>query len=176
MSTTICPGNGTCLEQNSLDSYSKSELISCSYNCKILPCPNFTVCGNSYPEWLLRCHRGLCQNCNMLFKYLVFTENEEECPICFEKKLHVKQLNCNHKICVDCFKRCYIPPYWNDPQPDFPYSSDVEDEYDSYHEDPRWKRYPLIKKYEEDTKKWYEERGRREDSEKYLKHCSQCRK
>jgi hypothetical protein len=113
--------------------------------------------------------------CAISFKYLQFSDHEE-CPICLETTTCVKQLNCNHKICVDCFKRCHIPPYWNDPHPQFPYDSELEDEYDSQWDYPRWRNDPLIQKYEEDWKRWESEREEREASESYLKICSICRK
>jgi hypothetical protein len=113
--------------------------------------------------------------CAKSFGYLEFFENLE-CPICFETKTCVKQLKCDHTICVDCFKRCHLPPYWDDPQPEFPYDSDLEDEYESQWDSPRWRNDPLIQKYEDDSKKWERERELREANESYLKVCSLCRK
>ena len=177
MYTTICNGYGECLEQNDCkNGYKKYDNISCSYKCQPMKCPNFLVCGRIEPQWVLRCHKGLCISpCTTSFGYLQFTDNEE-CPICLEIKTCVKQLQCDHKTCVDCFKRCHLPPYWDDPQPEFPYDSELEDEYDADWENIRWRNDPLIQKYEADSKKWELERQIQEANESYLKVCSICRR
>ena len=176
MARNICSGDGCCLLQvDCVNAYMKNADIACSHNCQPVQCPNYLICGRLEPEWLLYCHHGTCMNCAAMFGHLKFFENME-CPICMDTKTCVKQIKCNHKICVDCFKRCHFPPYWNDPQPEFPYDSEVEDEYDSYWENPRWRNDPKIQKYEKELKEWEEERNNREESESYLKVCSLCRK
>lgn len=177
MSQQICNGDGSCLVQTDCkNGYKKSDDISCSHNCQPIACPNYLVCNHLVPQLYLWCHQGLCMvPCAISFGHLQFYENEE-CPICFETKTCVKQLKCDHKICIDCFKRCHLPPYWNDPQPEFPYDSELEDEYDSNQDHPRWKSDPLIQKYNEDWRRWEIERELREASESYLKVCSICRK
>ena len=152
------------------------EDVSCSHNCQPIPCPNYLICQHLEPQWVLSCSKGLCMSpCAISFGTLQFFENTE-CPICLETKTCVTQANCEHTICVDCFKRCYLPSYWNDPQPEFPYSSEIEDEFDTSYNDPKWMRDPLIRKYKEDSERWQEERELKEESESYLKVCSLCRK
>lgn len=179
MTSLICKGDGSCLEQTTCkNGYKKYDNVSCEHNCQPIKCPNYLVCEHLRPQWFLWCHRGVCGTpCGVSFNntHLQFFENTE-CPICFETITCVKQINCEHKICIDCFKRCHLPPYWNDPQPDFPYDSSVEDEYDNDQENPRWRNDPLIQKYERDSNKWYNDREIREESESYLKVCSLCRK
>lgn len=34
-------------------------------------------------------------------------EDNLECPICLEKQLCVSYPRCSHKICIDCFKKCW---------------------------------------------------------------------
>jgi hypothetical protein len=177
MTAYICCGRGDCLEQVDFNTtYKKYDHMSCKYNCKPVKCYNFAVCGKMRPEWLLLCNKDMCNSCESGFSHLQIGD-EKECPICFETRQSVKQLNCNHTICVDCFKRCHLPPYWNEPQPDFPYPSDIEDEYE-LHEDgnSRWRSDPAIQKYEENSKKWYNDREERERNEQYLKKCPLCRK
>ncbi len=175
MPQEVCNGYGVCLIQINENEYMKNEDIECSHNCQPIKCPNFLVCENVLPEQYLYCHHGVCGFCAIHFygilgkintplKYLQFSDNQE-CPICLETKMCVKQLYCEHKICVDCFKRCHWPPYWNDPEPEFPYDS--EDEYDP--------NDPLVQQYEEAYDKWVSERTERERSESYLKKCPMCR-
>ncbi len=179
MSQNICNGDGICLEQIDCNNgYKKHDNISCNHNCQPVKCPNYIICGRLEPQYILWCHKGVCMSpCGILFhnKHLQFFENIE-CPICLETKICVKQLHCDHKICTDCFKRCHLPPYWNDPEPEFPYDSELEDEYYSHWENPRWRNDPLIQKYERDSKNWEIEREIREANESYLKVCSICRK
>lgn len=175
MSTLICNGRGECLEQVDLHStYKKCDHMRCDYNCQPQKCYNFAVCSKMVPDWLLLCNKDMCSSCATGFSHLQIGD-EKECPVCFETKLSVKELNCNHTICVDCFKRCHLPPYWDDPQPEFPYSSDVEDEYDAERDNLRWRTDPLIQKYETDSNKWQEDREEKEVNEQYLKKCPLCR-
>jgi hypothetical protein len=97
-----------------------------------------------------------------------------ECPVCFEEKPGVKQVRCEHKICIDCFKRCnyggeYIP------QPEFPYSGEIEDEYDNNPDDDKWKEYPLIKKYKEEWVLYELTKDETYRREKSLRICGICR-
>jgi hypothetical protein len=174
MTHSNCNGDGSCLYQEGEHIYEKNTDIICLFNCEPVKCPNYLVCGNISPQRILSSHKGTCFNCRISFGHLEFFTNEE-CPICLDTKLCVKQSKCNHKICVDCFKRCHFPPYWNDPQPQFPYDSELEDEYESQFDLPRWKNDPLIQKYQEDCNKWELERQIREKNENYLKRCSICR-
>ena len=177
MTTTTCKGYGECLAQSDCNNgYTKSDTMSCSHNCQPMKCPNYLICGHIRPEWFLNCHKGLCMTpCAISFKYLHFVENKE-CPVCLETTICVKQLKCEHLICVECFKRCHLPPYWNDTQPEFPYDSELEEEYECQWDNPRWRNDPLIQKYEEDSKKWQIDREIREENESYLKVCPLCRK
>jgi hypothetical protein len=176
MSVKMCRGDGSCLEQTDLhNGYKKNEDMSCSHNCQPMKCPNYLICGELMPQWVLCCHKGTSMSCAVSFGHLQFFENVE-CPICLDTKMCVKQKNCDHKICVDCFKRCHLPSYWSDPQPAFPYDSELEDEYDSHWENPRWRNDPLIQKYNDDFDRWELEREIREANESYLKVCPLCRK
>lgn len=175
MSMQSCKGDGSCLEQTDYrNAYKKFNDISCTHDCQPIKCPNYSVCEHLEPQWILWCYKGTCPICASSFGHLQFQENTE-CPVCLEIKPCVKGLKCNHYTCIDCFKRCHLPPYWNDPQPQFPYDSELEDEYDSQREDPRWRNDPLIQKYEEDLDKWEDDRNEREESESYLKLCPMCR-
>jgi hypothetical protein len=178
MAQQICKGDGSCLEQAGfMNGYKKFDDVECNHNCQPIKCPNYLVCEHLEPQWLLWCHKGVCMSpCGVLFNntQLQFTENKE-CPVCLEIKTCVKQLKCIHSICIDCFKRCHLPPYWNDPQPQFPYSSEIEDDYENTINDLRWKNDPLIQKYHEDWDKWELERTMKESSESYLKVCPICR-
>jgi len=100
------------------------------------PCKNFEFCdGMQPPQW---CGEGghsiryldsggdpyLCMNCAVMFRKELVFKNDVECPICFETKKGITQPNCEHAICIECFRDCYYGKY---DEPDFPYSKDIEE-------------------------------------------------
>ena len=85
----------------------------------------------------------------------------------------VKQINCDHKICIDCFKRCHYGIHYI-PQPVFPYSREIEDEW--FNGDPRWINDPLIKKYEKECELYELTIDETYEKEASLRICSICRK
>jgi hypothetical protein len=97
-----------------------------------------------------------------------------ECPVCFEEKLGVKQINCDHTICIDCFKRCKYGCVIEEPV--FPYPADIEDEYENNHEDPKWKTDPLIIKYNDDWKIYENMLDINYKKETCLRACGICRR
>ena len=44
-------------------------------------------------------------------KGILEINNNLECPICFENKLGISQPNCEHTLCIGCFKRCHYGEY-----------------------------------------------------------------
>ena len=177
MSLYNCDGKGRCLleDQDNKKIFTKNRNFNCKYKCVTFPCANYVVCENLAPKYILRSNKGLCEHCLYCFGHLVFSA-EDECPLCFETKVFVKEKNCDHTVCIDCFKRCKSPPYWNDPKPVFPYSSKVREKYEYTYDLPKWLNDPLIVKYKEDTEKWYLERKLRYEEEAYLRACPFCRK
>jgi len=133
-----------------------------------IQCKNYKVCGTVLPKWWWEskgCY--LCIHCDMMFgKELDFIENIE-CPICFDYTQGVSQLKCDHMICIECFKRCY-----DETEPQFPYP-ELEEEYVSNPDDPKWQHYPFIHLFYEEWNKW--DQYRKEKREKTLS-CPLCRK
>lgn len=178
MEPRVCEGDGKCLMQPNFGEYRedcKNPSVSCAYNCVPRKCPNFLVCGSIDPEWLLRCKRGTCVHCDMSFgKVLTLSTEDEECPICFDTKPLVQLLNCDHKVCVSCFKRCWNgPPRTGEPQ--FPYP-EREDEYDEGGPDHPLNFDPLVIKYNRDWNRWDDEWNYRYGQENSIRKCPLCRK
>ena len=145
----------------------------------IIKCKNYELCNETLPDWWFSCKGSyLCTNCDMLFGtwgtktgkgILNFTDNLE-CPVCLETKRSIDQPNCEHTLCIKCFKRCYYGEELQEPP--FPYP-EVEDEYYDSPDDPKWKEYPLIETHniiceEMELKKWEEQ--------ELLGKCPLCRK
>jgi len=164
----------------------------------IEPCKNFEFCdGMQPPQW---CGEGghsiryldsggdpdLCMNCAVMFRKELVFKDDVECPICFETKKGITQPNCEHAICIECFRDCYYGKY---DEPDFPYSKDIEEEYDEYDDyDLREEydeyddlynapksfldKYPLIREYEEECNRRYD---RQDEMISVNSRCPLCR-
>ncbi len=151
------------------------------------PCKNFEFCdGMQPPQW---CGEGghsiryldsggdpdLCMNCAVMFRKELVFKDDVECPICFETKKGITQPNCEHAICIECFRDCYYGKY---DEPDFPYSKDIEEEYDEYDDDlynaPKsfLDKYPLIREYEEECNRRYD---RQDEMISVNSRCPLCR-
>lgn len=84
----------------------------------------------------------ICNNCSE-FNYTkhkqIIMINNIECHVCFENKKGIELPNCNHIICIDCYKSIYFG-YNNSPRPkhfrelsdppEFPYTinDDIEND------------------------------------------------
>ena len=180
--TTICSGNGSCLNQKDDLTYSEdsnhSDVI-CEHNCKPVSCPNGVICDNyKLPEWTIIIKKsGVCLHCDFRYhKKLNFAENTD-CPICFETTTCVIQPNCTHPTCISCFKRSR---YGGDrpPQPEFPYSDEVEDEWDEVDDDdPEFHaKYPLVRQWLIDFQKHGIQESLNTKKEESLRVCPLCRK
>ncbi len=179
MATRICTGNGDCLTQcghnrecNEL--YHKIEDMTCEFNCEPMKCPNYLICGDISPKWYFNCHWGTCLHCKFMFgKQKILAFSESECPVCLETKQCVTLLNCEHKECVDCFKRAWYGAKTQ--QPPFPIPELEEEYYDTSDED-RWRENHLVVKWWNDIEKWEDTTSEERSREKYLRCCPLCRK
>ena len=180
--TTICHGYGDCLKQKDDLSYSEDSKyadMTCEHNCKLVSCPNGLICDNDkLPEWTIIIKKsGLCRHCDMYFgKKLDVVENTE-CPICTETTTCVIQPRCTHPTCISCFKRCW---YGGDrpPQPPFPYSDEVENEWvEVDDDDPEFHaKYPLVRQWMIDDQNHAIQESLNMRKEESLRVCPLCRK
>ena len=140
-----------------------------------IKCKNYELCNDILPKWWFDCKGNyLCTDCDMIFvkSELTIIDNLE-CPICLEKKRSVTQPNCDHTICIECFKRCWN--FNNEGHPTFPYP-EIMDEWERDQNNPKWyTEYPLIKKYDEYWELWNTENENREENEDNLRKCPICR-
>lgn len=170
-----CNGTGFCLLGDNSD--------SCPDKCVSVKCANFLVCDTILPKCITYVHKGTCMSCAYTFGKaplwngkLSFYESVE-CPICFEEKPGIKHPNCDHKVCIECFKSCiYGTRIRSIPEPVFPYPAHIEDEYENNHEDPRFKNDPLIIKYNEDFRIYETTLENNYENEANLRSCGLCRK
>jgi hypothetical protein len=166
-----CNGDGFCLRQG--DTPNEYQLNNCPHNCRPIECPNFKICGTLLPRCITFCNKGTCMNCRLLFGKLTFYDSVE-CPICLEEKPGVKRINCDHNVCIDCFVRCHYGEKIL--QPVFPYSEQVEDEYDNNPGDNKWKEDLLIQNYIKEWKVYEEKEDEAYLREESLRVCGICRR
>jgi|SRR6056300_657232 hypothetical protein len=144
------------------------------------PCKNFEFCGSTrwpHPNSYLEDggDPDLCLNCARMFRKELVFKNDVECPVCFETKRGITLPNCEHAICIECFRDCYYGPDFD--EPDFPYSKDIEEEYEEYGglcDTPKsfLEQYPLIYEYEEECNRRYD---RQKDMTSVNSRCPLCR-
>ena len=153
-----------------------------------IKCKNYELCEAVLPKWWFECKGNyLCTNCHMMFgtwgsgenshtcKGILEISDNVECPICYKVERSISQPNCEHTVCIKCFKRCYYGDDDTENEPKFPYP-DIEDEYYDNEENPKWDNdYPLIKKYNEDWNKWDDEKNQKYENAEYLQKCPLCR-
>jgi hypothetical protein len=147
----ICKGDGDCIVSKHIDGYE----MSCKHNCIPRECLNFSVCNSSQTNSIMIQGSLLCFSCDIAFgKPLTFL-HKADCQICSSQKVDaIKRLNCDHALCLTCFKKAHYgePPV----KPVFPYEKKIELEYLENEWDPRWNNDPLIKKYQADYSAWVE--------------------
>ena len=154
-----------------------------------IKCKNYELCEELLPKWWFECKGNyLCTNCHMLFgtwgegdnrhtgKGILEISDNLECPICLENKRGMSQPNCEHTLCIECFKRCYYGYDDTKNEPKFPYP-DIEDEYYEDQDNPKWENdYPLIKIHNIEWNKWDDKGNLRKQNEENLRKCPLCRK
>jgi len=79
--------------------------IECPHKCQLVKCHNFRLCEKKYPQEVLDCNNGMCNECARMFGKINFLEEKDECPICFENKDMIVISCGKHKVCFDCWKK-----------------------------------------------------------------------
>jgi len=123
-----CKGNGECFKRCSCTCYDPitdvdhdvctcgcrahtmefCRAASCKYDCEMVQCKNFGICGYAAPHWYFERfpegYKGLCFDCWAYRGVLIQTKEHEVCSICLETKQLV-QLSCHpsHKLCIGCW-------------------------------------------------------------------------
>ena len=100
-SNDLCLGMGMCL------TWTNGEYISsypCKHRCSIVKCPNFLVCGNRRPQWLLGTYKNKCYHCFVqLIDAKVVTIPKNTCSGCQKSNtLFIEYTRCKHLLCVSC--------------------------------------------------------------------------
>lgn len=169
----VCQGNGECLEQLDENKYKKFKDYECGHACEPLQCPNYIVCDNIAPQFILDCHGGVCPGCNISIGSLV-TKKDKECSVCLKKTLGILRECKKHYFCLDCFKRGWYGHLDNPPE--FPYSEEVCEKWERLHRrlDKFLARHPLIEDYDAKYDKWLDEQDIRYRRNVEKRTCQLC--
>ena len=137
-----------------------------------VPCPNFEVC-DGYRDPQLR----TCGNCTFRRivnkkKDILTFKDDIECPVCLECKREVTNINCDHYICVDCFREMHR--YIEDGEgPPFPGDETTEEDYNNNPE--KYENVPSFKKWLDCCETYYDEIDKKNDERQNLRLCPLCR-
>lgn len=152
------------------------------HNCVLIECPNYIVCENKNPQWVMGCHTGLCFDCELGFgewingKGILETKYEVDCCVCLDEScLGISLPFCSHYICVSCMKKIYFPKNYEIREPKFPYP-ELEIEYEDDPENPKWKIDPVILQYINTCNAIAIENERRAYDLDEKKKCPLCRR
>ena len=133
-------------------------------------CLNFEVCNGETDPQL-----EVCPNCTSrrIFdkKDKLTFKNDIECPICLEVKRGVTNINCEHYICIDCFKTCHWIP--EEEIPPFPFDREKEEDYDENPE--KYENDPAIKTWLDCSETCYREWCEKVVERQNLYLCPICR-
>jgi len=176
-----CNGSGYCL--------TSGVHILCDHRCMLQECPNYMICHNYAPLFMLEFNGGVCNDCVIHFgrcpenptpsqPVLETIDDLEQCPVCLQSStIGVQNPRCDHYLCVSCIKTIY---WYEDTllsefAPVFPHSPDVEED---YYKDPNgYINDELITKWKKALGSWNEKRLQFVlENKKYLKHCPVCRR
>lgn len=174
-----CDGSGYCL----------TVQMICNFNCMPKKCPNYVICSNRAPLFILEFNNGVCNECvTRLGKclenptpsnpILEILNNTEECPVCLQVvDKTVKNPRCIHKLCFQCLKAIYWyeDSLFMDIRPTFPITVGVEEEY--LVEPEIYINNELVIEWKKQLGSWNENRLKFVmNNKKYLKHCPICRR
>jgi hypothetical protein len=70
--------------QNTAYEYCKKYV--CPYNCQLVECHNFKICGKKYPQHLLDCHNGMCTDCAIMIGRVKFLDKKKNAPFVWKTK------------------------------------------------------------------------------------------
>ena len=106
-----CGGDGSCFT-NIPGTY---DLIKIRNNCdcQLVKCPNFILCQHFIIPFEEKNHYGLCYPCSIAYKLAGYGKGKleifetYECTSCKTNAKCIEQPQCEHILCMDCFRLTY---------------------------------------------------------------------
>lgn len=177
-----CDGSGYCL----------TVKLICNFNCKPKKCPNYIICNNKVPWFILEFNKGVCNECitrvgtclenptlsNPVLEFTQHILEPIECPVCFQSfNEGVKNPRCSHVTCISCLKAIYWyeDNLFSELRPVFPEESGKEEDY--LLEPNLYINDQLVNEWKRQLGSWNEFRINFVlNNKKYLKRCPLCRR
>jgi hypothetical protein len=168
--------------------YEKDNLINNEEYYYCIKCKNHKVCNGLLPDrWYKYRDRYLCIPCEKMFGKLLNPENKNNgelvfvnnitCLQCNSQSDGVKYPKCEkekeHYLCLQCFDNNWYA-YNNIPEPQYPYSEEIYEEYYQDPEDEKWKNYPLMDVYYQQMTLWHKLKNEILDKYEPLRKCPVC--
>lgn len=137
-----------------------------------IKCKNFDIwCKgwvDEHPGGTRASIKGLCINCDMKFGKPLVLVGPTECPVCLETVHGIKQINCDHSSCNECFLKMHIGIWDLDTRPiEPPYETMIDEDGDEIVKLPNhaWE------KWNEEEQKWIDDGYAKDNTRK----CPLCR-
>lgn len=108
-----CHGKGNCFN-NIPGTYIFYKNKRCTKNCVLEKCPNFILCKNYIPKFMLEEYYDICYPCSIQYKPcgngkgILKTFINHECEKCGDKTECIECSFCDHIFCMQCFKLCNL--------------------------------------------------------------------
>ena len=151
-----CNGKGNCLSKSKGDEWKFHNKVICKHGCQLIKCPNYLICHQVAPEWMLNCNSGRCMDSKICFKRTFTFQENILCVACKEtKKIGSNQPKCEHFLCISCFRASYCEENVFLPFPDFPYNKEIEELYNNTKDDPKWQKDKEMLIWTENVEFWY---------------------
>lgn len=115
-------------------------------------CKNYKWCQTMIPNNYFE-NSKVCVYCTMAPEQVPKIIDDITCRSCYKITHGIKDPNCNHTFCIECFKQCYHVSRKKLHELVFPYP-EIEDDYLNNPYDIKWdKHYPFIQEYYEQYNK-----------------------
>lgn len=113
---STCTGGGDCIQQCGCRRRTHIQMIGgnnqehrycritqCPFNCTLIECYNYRLCGQKRPQRILDSHNGMCMDCAIMIGCITVLDLKDECPICMETKDMIQIVCKKHNICLSCW-------------------------------------------------------------------------
>ncbi len=137
-----------------------------------VPCPNFEVCESHMDSQMRTCGNCAFRRIVQSKKDILTFKVNVECPVCLECKRGVTNINCDHYVCIECFKELHKYESGDNPPP-FPYDEMTEEDYDENPE--KYENDTIINVWLDCCKVYYDEIDVKYYERNNLRICPLCR-
>ena len=144
-------------------------------NITCLQCNNVGE-GVVYPDCKLsmKCSKYSTDHYETSMDYCETSMNDYETSMDYcETSMEHYEEKCEHYLCLQCFDNNWYT-YDKIPEPEYPYSDEIYEEYYQDPENEKWKGYPLLDVYYQQMTLWHKLKNEILDKYEHLRKCPVC--